>query len=478
MSFVNGVGLQCGLAYFRLVAFLAAGLSATAHPMGNFSVNRWLELTPDGAGAGVRYVVVFAEQPSYELKRAGKDGCGGAEAWARNWALAPAATVRIASCRAVESEGAAGLPVVRVEASFRIDGAAGTLDFVDRNFQGLPGWREITIRPGAGIALIRASHPAEDRSHELREFPAPAPYDAHARVSWRTGAQDAATVMERVDQPAAPGGQAAAPAPAAATVGNDPLSRLLGRKDLSLGVILMGLVVAFGFGAMHAMSPGHGKTIVAAYLVGARGTLRHAVLLGGMVTFTHTASVFLLGLGTLLLSRYVVPDRIYPWLGAVSGLSIVAVGGTLLWRRVRHMLDHRMNRPHHHHHHSHGHGHGHGHHHHVEGDVSVGGLIALGASGGLVPCPSALVLLLTSVALGRVGLGLVLLVSFSLGLAAVLMAIGAMVLYAKSWLPDTEKTSRHAAFRYVPVISAAVIVAVGLLMTAVSLGWVRPVAGI
>jgi nickel/cobalt transporter (NicO) family protein len=109
-----------------------------------------------------------------------------------------------------------------------------------------------------------------------------------------------------------------------------------------------------------------------------------------------------------------------------------------------------------------------------EGEITLGSLVALGASGGLVPCPSALVLLLSSIALGHVGAGLILLIAFSLGLAGVLMGIGMMVLYAKSWLPDPARTSQHPAFRLVPVLSAFVIVCLGILMTGVSLGWVRP----
>ncbi len=113
-----------------------------------------------------------------------------------------------------------------------------------------------------------------------------------------------------------------------------------------------------------------------------------------------------------------------------------------------------------------------------EGEVSLGSLIALGASGGLVPCPSALVLLLSSVALGRVALGLTLLVAFSLGLAVVLMGIGMMVLYAKHLLPDSKRSATNLAFRYLPVASAAVIVCAGVLMTGVALGVIRPFAGI
>ena len=240
----------------------------------------------------------------------------------------------------------------------------------------------------------------------------------------------------------------------------DYLARLLHQGDIGWGVLAAGVVVAFALGAIHALSPGHGKTIVAAYLVGTRGTPIDAVFLGGMVTFTHTVTVFFLGFATLFLSRYVLPERIYPVLGAVSGISIVWIGAVLLYKRAAAI-------PHHHHHH--GDGHVHSHSHIPEGEVGMASLVTLGASGGLVPCPSALVLLLTAVSLGRTGLGLVLLLAFSAGLAVVLTAIGLVVLYAKHWLPDGQKTAGHAVFRYLPVVSAAIIVCIGAAMTWVSL---------
>jgi ABC-type nickel/cobalt efflux system permease component RcnA len=294
----------------------------------------------------------------------------------------------------------------------------------------------------------------------------------------------------------------------------DSLSQLLHQGDLGAGAVMAGLALAFALGAVHALSPGHGKTVVAAYLVGTRGTARHAAFLGGMVTFTHTVSVFLLGFVTLFLSRYVLPERIYPVLGAVSGLSIVWIGAALLRRRWMSLRAHPH--PHHHHHHEqdhahdrghadehdhahdhghadehdhahdhdhthehghtheHSHAHDHGHTHMPEGEVTLGSLAALGASGGLVPCPSALVLLLSSVALGRVALGLTLLVAFSAGLAMVLTAIGLAVVYARHLLP--ERAFAHIrAFRLIPVLSAAVIVGVGLVMTAAALGLVPSV---
>ncbi len=277
----------------------------------------------------------------------------------------------------------------------------------------------------------------------------------------------------------------------------DALTRLLHQQQITPWMIVAAIGIAFVLGAAHALTPGHGKTIVAAYLVGSRGTLKHAAFLGAMVTFTHTMSVFLLGLATLFLFQYVVPQKVTQVLGAISGLSIVMIGGWMLYKRLRgtghvhahthdhahphdheqHPHDHSHDHPHTHEHaHSHGnshpHSHGDGGHTHMPEEVSWSGLVALGASGGLVPCESALVLLLTAIALRRVGLGLLLLVSFSLGLALVLMAIGILVIYAKNLLPSSS--GGNPFFRWMPVASAAVVMLLGVVMTGVSLGWIRP----
>jgi nickel/cobalt exporter len=279
-------------------------------------------------------------------------------------------------------------------------------------------------------------------------------------------------------------------------VGNAPapdtLARFLHQPSITPWMILVAVGIAFVLGAAHALTPGHGKTIVAAYLVGSRGTLKHAAFLGAMVTFTHTVSVFLLGMATLFLFQYVVPETVTRVLGAVSGISIVAIGGWMLYKRLRATGNAHSHGPHHHHDHGHshdhhdhhhcgqGHSHEHGHDHGVHGhshmpdEVSWSGLVALGASGGLVPCESALVLLLSAIALRRVGLGLLLLVAFSLGLAIVLMGIGVLVIYAKNLLPESKRSDRNPFFRWVPVASAGVVLALGLLMTVVSLGWIQP----
>ncbi len=286
----------------------------------------------------------------------------------------------------------------------------------------------------------------------------------------------------------------------------DALTRLLHQQQLTPWMIAAAVGIAFALGAAHALTPGHGKTIVAAYLVGSRGTLKHAAFLGAMVTFTHTVTVFVLGLATLFLFQYVVPQKVTQVLGAISGLSIVAIGGWMLSKRLRraghmhshshdhdhehehshvhdhsHGHDHTHEHPHHEHpHHDHAHEHTHSHTHshgpgghtHMPDEISWSGLVALGASGGLVPCETALILLLTAIALRRVGLGLLLLVSFSLGLALVLMAIGVLVIYAKNLLPSTS--GGNPFFRWMPVASAAVVMLLGVVMTGVSLGWIRP----
>jgi ABC-type nickel/cobalt efflux system permease component RcnA len=245
------------------------------------------------------------------------------------------------------------------------------------------------------------------------------------------------------------------------------------------GMILFALAVAASLGAFHALEPGHGKTVVAAYLVGARGTVWHAVLLGLVVTASHTAGVYLLGGVTLYASRYVVPERLYPWLGAASGLLIVALGANLLYRRLtggrRSAHGHtHADHPGHHSHDGHHHGHdpGHGHHHpSPEGPVSLRALVALGVSGGIVPCPAALVVLLGAVASRQIGLGLLLIVAFSVGLAAVLIAIGLLVVCARWLVTRLDRTGVEGPLvhRWLPLASASLMTAAGLVITAQAL---------
>jgi nickel/cobalt transporter (NicO) family protein len=535
-------------------SFLLTAALAMAHPMGNFSVSHYSRLEPGAKGVNLTYVLDLAEVPTYTLLRDWKldarssqtDLDAKAAEQAREWAsgldvkwIGKPITPEFVSASAKLSEGAGGLSVARIEMHYHLTADAGALEYEDKNFADRAGWKEIVIQAGNGAELARASQGEKEVSKALTEYPADPtaapPQDLRASFEWTVTPVVApqpkpAPRIVPIEQPK----PVAAPAPPPSStpsvqqapgtvVKGDYLSLLLGKKELSLSVILIGVLVAFGLGSAHALTPGHGKTIVAAYLVGSRGTPKHAAFLGAMVTFTHTISVFLLGLATLFLTQYVNQEKITQVLGAVSGLSIVAIGATLFWKRWKKLFPTRPHTHHHHHGHSHDHGHvhahaatahvhghshaplaavathshdhghSHDHHHHdhhhddhdhhhgpgghshvPEGEITLGSLIALGASGGLVPCPSALVILLSAIALGRTGLGLILLVAFSLGLAGVLIAIGMAVLYAKSWLPDPKQTSKHGFFRLVPVLSAGVVICLGLAMTAVSLGWIRP----
>ena len=214
--------------------------------------------------------------------------------------------------------------------------------------------------------------------------------------------------------------------------------------------IATGIVIAYVFGAVHALSPGHGKTLVGAYLVGSRGTPQAALWLGLTTTVTHTLAVFILGVTTLLASHYIDLDQVYPILGAVSGLAICLVGLRLLFMRLRNK----------HHHHAH-------HHHDDQPREDWSSILAIGISGGLVPCPSALVLLLSAIALHQIAYGLVLIGGFSLGLASVLTSLGLAAVYGQQWL---EKSPLGAGvMQRLSVVSALATVCIGLGLTTVAL---------
>jgi nickel/cobalt exporter len=504
----------------RLFPFFAA-IILTAHPMGNFSVSHFTRFDVQKKSVHVIYVLDLAEIPTYQLMRDWNlDPSADAKipeatldekatAQAGEWVKQLAFTSNAAPINPTQqkttirlSPGAGGMQVARIETALRLDNLQGRLAFEDRNYPDRAGWKEIVIASSDSTPIIQASHSGSDRSKALTEYPTDPtltpPQDLRASIEWHVEAPVIVTKIVPIEQPAAPITQAATPTPSATpkpaageVTRGDYLSRMLSQRDIPFNVMLIGIAVAFAFGALHAKSPGHGKTMVAAYLVGSRGTMKQAAFLGGMVTLTHTISVFILGLVTLVFAKYLAPEKLVTWLGVASGISIILIGASLFYKRLRALRKAKPHVHHHHHHdhaHTHDHHHDHDHHHHdhdhgphththvPEGEVSLKSLIALGASGGMVPCPSALVLLLIAISLGHVGLGLLLLVSFSLGLAGVLMAIGMLVIYAKQYLPDPVKTSQHPAFRLIPVLSAFVIVCIGLVMTSVSLGWLKPTA--
>jgi nickel/cobalt exporter len=250
--------------------------------------------------------------------------------------------------------------------------------------------------------------------------------------------------------------------PAIAHPNHDTPITILSDRPLSPSVIATGLGMAFCFGAGHALSPGHGKSMVAAYLIGSRSTPHHAIFLGLVTTITHTIGVFALGLSTLLISHYILPEALHSILSVVSGLLVMGTGGWLLRQRLN-QLDHHPDR-------DQGHSHNHhlqGLHHHLHSHRASRpkSLLTLGIAGGIVPCPSALVLLLSAISLHQTVYGMVLVSVFSLGLAAVLIGIGLTVVYAKHGLNVSALPKTQFLRQYLPIFSAVFVIWVGFALS-------------
>ncbi|HOX42642.1 MAG TPA: hypothetical protein PK668_03540 [Myxococcota bacterium] len=320
---------------------------------------------------------------------------------------------------------------------------------------------ELLVQAGPEVRLTRASRPPRERGVVPHMF-------------WEQGEAPGAVWIqfERLGP-----GQAPAPGAPLADESN-PLKRALADPALGLLGLLAALGLAFALGALHALSPGHGKTLVAAYLVGARGRVRHALLLGLVVSATHVAAVFALGLAALVASERALPERALPWIEVGAALLVAALGALMLLRRLRAALLHRLAHAQgagHEHDHGHGHDHAHAHEHEHGHDqappagVRTGELVWLGVTGGLVPCPSATVVLLMALYLGRVGLGLALLAAFSLGLAATLVTLGILVVKAQGLAARLAGPRFQAWSRWAPALSAGLILIIGAAMTVFAL---------
>jgi ABC-type nickel/cobalt efflux system permease component RcnA len=438
----------------RLVVLAVAAASlglpalAAAHPLGNFTVNRFSRIEASGPRLYVRYVLDMAEIPTFQAVPI--DAHAYARQIAHNAKLVvdgrPAALVPVRTALA-HPLGAGGLDTTRLEVILAGPVLHGRVSvaYHDNNYKDRIGWKEIVV--GAN---------AYSTSDELRAYPKDLLQSPLDTTSVKTELEpghgpDVAPALSSGKSLEAPD-----------RVADTGFASLIGRSDLSTLVILASLAAALFWGAAHALSPGHGKTIVTAYLVGQRGTPRHAALLGLIVTMTHTIGVFALGIVTLALSQFIVPDRLYPWLNLATGLLVVGIGASVFWARWRHRRAHAHG--HHHHHHDHHHDHAG----QVRGSDPVTGpsfrsLLAVGISGGLLPCPSALVVLLAAISLHRVAFGLVLILAFSAGLALSITGIGLVAVLAR-------RAFRRLSFdgpliRLLPAVSALVILAAGLAMT-------------
>jgi ABC-type nickel/cobalt efflux system permease component RcnA len=547
---IRALSLLAIVGFVALLPLARPGRAA-AHPLGNFTINRYARIELYRDAVHVFYVLDFAEIPTFQIKPsidADHDGAISAaelasyarrsrDTYPQAFALtidgAKAALSPLVEPVARLLPGQGGLDTLRVEMTYTVlspaPGPGINVAFKDNNFSDRAGWKEIVVRPSEGAVVTGLDAKLTvDRSEALLNYPAEtlssAPDLREVSFSWE------------------PGSGATAPA-AGAVAGGEAKGRgcsgfgCLIRRDLSVGVILLSLLAAFGFGALHALGPGHGKTVVAAYLVGSKGTARDAVALGLTVTATHTSTVYLLGFITLPISAYIVPDRLYLYLGVGSGGVVILMGAALFAGRLlqlrrrpaegahRHGLFAKAHShgaatepvptsaPEHahgapaslvfattpaspsavtlrpgghmgsaaHHLDAQGHGgeHDHPHSHDVDGHPADGtaprvgwrSLVTLGVAGGLLPCPSAIVVMLAAISIGQVLFGMLLIVAFSLGLAGVLTGIGIAFVVGKH-LTQRSRLKRVVErplvlrlARALPIVSAAAITIAGCAIT-------------
>jgi nickel/cobalt exporter len=428
--------------------------SAQAHPLGNFTVNVYDGLVLSPGVIRVLHVVDMAEIPTFqELRGIGSSGepndedlrawaVGAARRAARELSVrtrSGAVPLRLQEAMAELRPGQGGLATLRLEATYIGPlPTTGSLEFRDRSFQERIGWREMTAAGTGGAAVLRSSVPAVSRSGALRAYPEDL-LSSPLRVVRATvtfGPGETGSLGLSIP--------AAAATPASRDASGGGFAALAARGPLRPPTVAMALVLAVGFGALHALGPGHGKTIAAAYLVGSGGRIRQATGVALAVAGMHSASVLTLGMIVVSAERAFPAERLYPWLGLVSGALAVALGAGLLATRLargRHHHDPHPHLPKHR-------------------PLSARGLAVLAASGGLLPSPTAIIVLLASIALGRAVFGVALVGAFSMGMAAALALVGMLAVGARSRL--APRLGRWA--RLLPLGSASAITAAGAIL--------------
>lgn len=457
--------------------------AALAHPLGNFTINHYSRIELTGGYVYLHYVLDMAEIPTFtEMRVIDLNGDSQVSETERAAYLAKKAMELRRGLQLSIGGSPVQLDVVQQELDF-LPGQLGNtlrlglvlqgpiarkdeaqaLYYRNDNYADRIGWKEIVLKAGDGVSLLSSTAAQDDLSDELRQYPQDILFDTPEQTE---ASAEFIIVGESV-------GAGLKPAPASAVITEarpkDALTSLLTAEKLSLPVVALSIAVALGLGALHAASPGHGKTIMAAYLVGTRGTALHALFLGLTVTISHTLGVVALGLVVLYASHLVAPERLYPWLGLASGAIVIAIGLWLIAGRVR--AGRAEAHDHHDDVHSHSHPHGHAHTHHT---IPRGGrfgltwrsLTALGIVGGLVPSTSALVLLLAAISLHRIGFGLVLILAFSAGMAAVLAGVGLLLVYAGRGIERLRFQRKAASVftKLLPLATALVVLASGLVL--------------
>ena len=483
---------------FLAIVEVWGATTAAAHPLGNFTTNRYARVEAGAQSLRIHYVLDEAELVAFRER---SELAKGIEAFAEARAAAIASglrlrvdgrpmTLAVVDHRLTQPDGQGGLTTLRLEILFAAplpaDAAAPVdVEFEDANQPDRLGWREIVAHPVGGARVLSSDVPARDQTDALREYPSDpsaSPLDVR-RASFvyvpGSGADPPARLGE-VGRGTVPGGERFVGLVTSTT--SSPLA------------VASALALAVAFGGVHALGPGHGKTVMAAYLVSTRGRRRDALYLGGIVSLMHTVSVLVLALVLATVGRNIDADRLYPGLTVLAGVLVTGVGARLLARRWRarpagpdhgheahgheaHGHGHEHEHDAHEHEHdghdhphprnAHEHAHEHGgrrHSHALPADVaplSRAGLVALGTSGGLFPSPSAVVVLVGAFAIGRAPLGLALIAAFSVGLAVVLVVVGLLLVAGRDRLVGSSFAVR---VRWLPLLGAVAIVVLGVVL--------------
>lgn len=443
------------ISWAACLSLLGAG-SAAAHPLGNFTINHLARIRASATELHVRYVLDIAEIPSFQIMH-------GAGEWTpsrmRDWANAESAIVaaglsitsngvglplQLERVRARTRPGAGGLPILYWSGDYTAPiprrAAISVRDsvYADRRI----GWKDIVL-PGL-----------TDPTGELRSYPS-------ALVgSPRRNDAAAFDVVNGEIEHVRVSGERDSSWGASSIVRSSALSDLLARNVQTPFWIALTILAAFGLGALHGLEPGHGKALLAFTLVGSRATFKQALVLAAALTFAHTIAVVLLGL-LLCFATGFATERLFTWITLLSGVAVAVIGARALASATSHTFAHLLGHTHHH-----DHAHAHGHSHAIAGSepLHFRNAVVAAMSGGIAPCPAAIVVLLTALHLHRVGYGLALIVIFSLGLAAVLGGLGLAVVHGAAWLGRRQLFARIT--RIAPFVTAGVISVFGAVMFA------------
>ena len=429
------------------LAFLSATVNAAAHPLGNFTINHLAKVTPQRSALYVRYVLDIAEIPTFQIMHAGATSDVWSQQQLDEWGDREVAvvldgfhiTVDGSPLRLVATvhherlrPGAGGLPILywTCDLSAPINPGMHRISIDDSVYaERRIGWKDIIVSP-----------PQSEPTHELLHYPNAligSPRRVSALTFDLTASGQARTIVVQTGDPVALNASNS-------IVRSNALTDMFTSNNRTPLFIFLTILVAFALGALHAIEPGHGKALLAFTLVGSRATVKQAMILAASLTFAHTIGVIILG-AVLLSAASFISESIYPWITFGSGVAVAVIGARNL-AQYMHARD--------------GHEHGHDHHHDVP--IHFRGAVVAAMSGGVAPCPAAIVVMLAALRLHQLGYGLLLIVIFSLGLASVLTGLGIAVVHGSALVQRSGKFDRIVAAG--PLISATLISLVGAVM--------------